>query len=60
MAILFNILEDGNIPTEVKNIGIVAVGDICLSSERRFVPYFERSMNTLISAGQMCLQLISD
>lgn len=60
MQLLFTILEDENIPTEVKNIAIVAVGDICLVSEHRFVPYFQKSMQVLIAAGVLCMEKIPE
>jgi hypothetical protein len=37
--------------TDIKTIGIMAIGDICLASEAAFRPYLEKSMNTLIMAG---------
>jgi len=39
-AILFTILRDNLIQTEVKIFGIAALGDICLMTETHFLPYF--------------------
>jgi len=36
MNILNYILKETSIPTDVKNIGIIALGDICLMSEAAF------------------------
>lgn len=38
----------------------MALGDICLSSEYNFQPYFEQTMNLLISAGMMSLEITQD
>ena len=47
MPILQFILQDPNIETDLKTIGIMAVGDLCLASGQSFYPYFEYSMNIL-------------
>jgi hypothetical protein len=57
MALLYKILEDAEMTTDVKTIAIQAIGDICLMTEAAFRPYFERSMDTLIAAGQMSIQI---
>lgn len=57
MTLVFKILEDQNMNTEVKITGIMAIGDICLNTESAFKPYLEKAMNTLISAGQMSIQI---
>jgi hypothetical protein len=57
MPILFYILQDQSIETELKTIGIMALGDICLSSEKAFQPYFENTMNLLVSAGVLSLEI---
>ena len=36
MEMLFIVLEDNNMATDVKTISIVAIGDICLMSEASF------------------------
>ena len=51
MNLLYKILDDQNMSTDIKTIGIMAIGDICLAAETDFRPHFERSMNILISAG---------
>ena len=58
MDLLFIILEDPNMQTDVKTIAIIAIGDICLMSETSFQPYFQKTMDTLIVAGQLSLQAI--
>lgn len=52
MDLLFIILSDSNIQIEVKNYGISAIGDICLVIEHEFIPYFKKTMDVLILAGQ--------
>jgi len=47
MTIFQFILQDSNIDTDLKTIGIIAVGDLCLASGESFYPYFEYSMNIL-------------
>jgi hypothetical protein len=58
VELLFIVLQDGNIQTQVKTFGIGAVGDICLVTEHAFRPYFNKTMEILIGAGQVCLQHI--
>jgi hypothetical protein len=41
MDLLFIILQNENIPTDVKIVGISALGDICLITERAFHPYMQ-------------------
>jgi hypothetical protein len=57
MPILFYILQDQTVETELKTIGIMALGDICLSSEKAFQPYFETTMGLLVSAGVLSLEI---
>jgi hypothetical protein len=57
MTIFQFILQDSNIDTDLKTIGIIAVGDLCLASGESFYPYFEYSMNILCQAGQMSLEI---
>jgi hypothetical protein len=57
MPILQFILQDTNIETDLKTIGIMAVGDLCLASGQSFYPYFEYSMNILCQAGQTSLEI---
>jgi len=45
------------VETELKTIGIMALGDICLSSEKAFQPYFETTMGLLVSAGVLSLEI---
>ena len=35
----------------------MALGDICLSSEKAFQPYLDTTMNLLVSAGMMSLEI---
>lgn len=51
-------MEDANLQTDVKTIGIVAIGDICLMAEIAFQPYFSKTMETLILAGQASINEI--
>ena len=48
---LFKVLGDGRLPTDVKTTAIMAIGDICLMTEKAFQPYFERTMEVLVQAG---------
>jgi len=50
-SMLFKVLGDGSLPTDVKTTAIMAIGDICLMTEKAFQPYFERTMEVLIQAG---------
>jgi len=50
-AMIFKVLGDGSLPTDVKTTAIMAIGDICLMTEKAFQPYFERTMDVLIQAG---------
>jgi len=58
MELLFFISQQESVPTDVKVIGIMAIGDICLMTEDSFKPYFDQSMTVLIAAGQMSIQPI--
>lgn len=60
MPILFHILQEESIETELKTIGIMALGDICLSSEKAFQPYLDTTMDLLVSAGSMSLEISQD
>lgn len=60
MELFFFILQDGNIATEVKVIGIVGIGDTCLMAESDFTPYLDQTMQVLISAAQMSLNPIDN
>lgn len=53
MCLLFIILDDVHMATDVKTIAIIAIGDICLMSEKSFSPYFQKSMDVLVQAGMV-------
>jgi hypothetical protein len=50
-AMIFKVLGDAALPTDVKTTAIVAIGDVCLMTEKAFQPYFARTMDVLIQAG---------
>jgi hypothetical protein len=50
-SLLFGVLGDPNVPTDVKTPAIMAIGDTCLMTEKAFQPYFARTMDVLIQAG---------
>jgi hypothetical protein len=50
-TMIFKVLGDATLPTDVKTTAIMAIGDICLMTEKAFQPYFERTMDVLIQAG---------
>lgn len=50
-GMIFKVLGDASLPTDVKTTAIMAIGDICLMTEKAFQPYFERTMDVLIQAG---------
>lgn len=56
VALVNAILEQEHFNTEVKTIAIIALGDICLQSEQAFYPHLNKTMELLVSAGQMSLQ----
>mmetsp|Transcript_36272 Transcript_36272/g.55713 ORF Transcript_36272/g.55713 Transcript_36272/m.55713 type:complete len:171 (+) Transcript_36272:1292-1804(+) len=56
--LLFFVLE-GELPMEVKTIAISAIGEICLNIESDFMPYFNKSMEMLVLAGQSSMELTS-
>lgn len=49
------ILEQSHFSTEVKTIGIIALGDICLMSEAAFHPHLDKTMSLLVEAGKASL-----
>jgi hypothetical protein len=55
LEILILILQKEDLTPDVKTIAIQAVGDICLMSEGAFFPYFNKSMDLMIGAGQLSL-----
>lgn len=57
MALGYTILEQNHFNTEVKTIAIICLGDLCLQSEKAFYPHLNKTMELLVSAGQMSLQV---
>ena len=57
---LTNALANDNFNAEVKMFTICAIGDLILVMEDKFKPYFKDTMEMLIKAGQMSVQLSPD
>ena len=53
--LLFKVLEDGSLGTEVKTFAIMALGDVCLTCEAEFRQYLAKTMELLIAAGNFSL-----
>ena len=55
--LVISILEQEHFSTDVKTIGIIALGDICLMSETAFQPHLNKTMSLLVEAGKMSLSI---
>ena len=55
MGLLNVVLESAELTTDVKIFAIGAVGDLCLMCEGQFFNHLEKTMNSLVLAGQMSL-----
>jgi hypothetical protein len=55
MTLLNVVLESAELTTDVKIFGIGAIGDLCLMCEGQFFIHLEKTMSSLIMAGQMSL-----
>ncbi|CDW91160.1 importin subunit beta-1 [Stylonychia lemnae] len=53
MQALIDVLVSNEHSTETKEHAMIAVGDICLAIEDSFSPYFNKSMDCLMSAAQL-------
>jgi hypothetical protein len=54
-SLLFSILQDPNIHTDVKIHAIKAIGEVCFAAEHEFEPYLDHTMTTLINAGKLSM-----
>ena len=53
MTNLNDVLSKPEYSTETKVHAMIAVGDICLAIEEKFLPYLDSSMECIISAAQI-------
>jgi hypothetical protein len=58
MNLILFMLQEERHPVEVRFLAILALGEVCLHSERGFEPYIQQTMEILISTGQNCLKPI--
>lgn len=55
MTCLLQVLRSNDYHIDVKLVGIIALGDVCLASEDMFGRYIDASMECLFSAGTLAL-----